>query len=83
MAAPKGDKAAFLPKRTYKDRMTMGSGKDPIKLFYFGAGHLNDRVGISPEMAVRLSGMTCGAPRSFARDFGSFAWPRKPPSIDR
>ena len=35
----KGDKAKFLPKKTYKDRMTVGAGKDEIDLYYFGAGH--------------------------------------------
>ncbi len=35
----KGAKARFLPKRTYKDKMTLGAGKDEIDLYYFGAGH--------------------------------------------
>jgi glyoxylase-like metal-dependent hydrolase (beta-lactamase superfamily II) len=39
MDAFKGDKAQFLPKRTYKDRLTLGSGKDQIDLYHFGAGH--------------------------------------------
>jgi glyoxylase-like metal-dependent hydrolase (beta-lactamase superfamily II) len=37
----KGAKAQFLPKRTYKDRLTLGSGKDQIDLYYFGRGHTN------------------------------------------
>src|SRR5262245_50941582 len=37
----KGDKARFLPKRTYKDKVTLGTGKDEIDLYYFGAGHTN------------------------------------------
>jgi cyclase len=37
----KGDKARFLPKKTYKDTMTVGAGKDEIDLYYFGAGHTN------------------------------------------
>src|SRR5207244_939043 len=37
----KGDKARFLPKRTYKDRLTIGKGKDQIDLYYFGPGHTN------------------------------------------
>lgn len=41
MDAFKGDKAAFLPKRTYKDRLSLLSGKDRIELYYFGAGHTN------------------------------------------
>jgi len=37
----KGEKAKFLPKRTYKDKLTIGKGKDEIDLYYFGAGHTN------------------------------------------
>ncbi len=37
----KGAKAQFLPKRTYKDSMKIGSGKDEIDLYYFGRGHTN------------------------------------------
>jgi glyoxylase-like metal-dependent hydrolase (beta-lactamase superfamily II) len=36
-----GQKAQFLPKKTYKDRMKIGSGKDEIDLYYFGRGHTN------------------------------------------
>src|SRR5215470_16572302 len=39
MDAFKGDKAKFLPKKTFKDKMTLGKGKDQIDLFYFGRGH--------------------------------------------
>jgi glyoxylase-like metal-dependent hydrolase (beta-lactamase superfamily II) len=39
MDAFKGDKAQFLPKQTYKDRLTLGSGKDRVELYYFGKGH--------------------------------------------
>jgi cyclase len=41
MDAFKGDKAKFLPKRTYKDRLSLGSGKDRIDVYHFGAGHTN------------------------------------------
>ena len=41
MDAFKGDKAQFLPKRTYTDKLTLGAGKDPIDLYHFGAGHTN------------------------------------------
>ena len=37
----KGAKAQFLPKKTYKDKMTVGAGKDQVDLYYFGAGHTN------------------------------------------
>lgn len=30
-----------LPKRTFKDKMTIGSGADQIDLYYFGRGHTN------------------------------------------
>jgi cyclase len=30
-----------LPKRTFKDRMTLGSGADQVDLYYFGRGHTN------------------------------------------
>jgi glyoxylase-like metal-dependent hydrolase (beta-lactamase superfamily II) len=30
-----------LPKRTFKDRMTIGKGPDQIDLYYFGRGHTN------------------------------------------
>src|SRR5262245_26502662 len=36
-----GANAQFLPKRTYKDKLTVGSGKDQIELYYFGRGHTN------------------------------------------
>ncbi len=35
----KGENAKFLPKRTYKDKLTLFSGKDQIDLYYFGRGH--------------------------------------------
>jgi cyclase len=34
-----GDKAKFLPSRTFKDKMTIGTGKDRIELHYFGPAH--------------------------------------------
>src|SRR6059058_1742352 len=30
-----------MPKRTFKDRMTLGKGADEIDLYYFGPGHTN------------------------------------------
>jgi glyoxylase-like metal-dependent hydrolase (beta-lactamase superfamily II) len=41
MAEFSGPKAQFLPKRTYKDKLTVGSGADRIDLYYFGRGHTN------------------------------------------
>ena len=37
----KGAKAKFLPTKTYKDKLTVGAGKDQIDLYYFGRGHTN------------------------------------------
>jgi glyoxylase-like metal-dependent hydrolase (beta-lactamase superfamily II) len=33
--------AQYVPKRTYKDKLTVGSGKDQIDLYHFGRGHTN------------------------------------------
>jgi len=41
MDAFKGDKARFLPKKTFKDKLSIGSGKNRIDLYYFGRGHTN------------------------------------------
>jgi cyclase len=41
MEAFKGEKAKFLPARTYTDKLTLGSGKDQVDLYYFGPGHTN------------------------------------------
>ena len=35
----KGDNAKFLPKKTFKDKLELGKGKDEIDLFYFGPAH--------------------------------------------
>jgi glyoxylase-like metal-dependent hydrolase (beta-lactamase superfamily II) len=36
-----GDKAKFIPSKTFKDRLTLGSGQDRIDLYYFGRAHTN------------------------------------------
>src|SRR4051812_32270333 len=41
MDAFKGEKAKFLPKRTFSDKLTLFSGNNRVELFYFGAGHTN------------------------------------------
>ena len=57
MDAFKGDKAKFLPKKTYKDKLTLGSGKDRIDLYYFGAGHTNgDTFVVFPALRVLQTG---------------------------
>jgi glyoxylase-like metal-dependent hydrolase (beta-lactamase superfamily II) len=56
MDAFKGDNAKFLPKRTYKDRLSIGAGKDQIDLYYFGRGHTDgDTFVVFP--ALRLMHM--------------------------
>jgi glyoxylase-like metal-dependent hydrolase (beta-lactamase superfamily II) len=57
MDAFKGDKAQFLPKRTFKDKLTLGSGKDRVELYYFGAGHTNgDTFVLFPALRVLQTG---------------------------
>ena len=41
MEAFGGAGAAFLPDRTFTDRLTVGSGAEPIDLYHFGPGHTN------------------------------------------
>jgi cyclase len=57
MDAFKGDKAVFLPKRTFKDKLSIGSGNERIDLFYFGAGHTNgDAMIYFPALRVLQTG---------------------------
>jgi glyoxylase-like metal-dependent hydrolase (beta-lactamase superfamily II) len=53
----KGEKARFLPKRTYKDKMTLGKGKDEIDLYYFGRGHTSgDTFVVFPALRTMHAG---------------------------
>ena len=46
-----------LPKRTFKDRLTLGSGADRIDLYYFGRGHTNgDAFVVFPSLRVMHAG---------------------------
>jgi len=57
MDAFKGDNAKFLPKRTYKDKMSIGAGKDQIDLYYFGRGHTNgDTFVVFPALRTMHTG---------------------------
>src|SRR5687768_1910317 len=57
MDAFKGAKAAFVPKRTYKDKLTIGSGRDQIDLHYLGVGHTNgDTFVVFPALRVMHTG---------------------------
>ena len=70
MDAFKGDKAVFLPKRTFKDKMSIGGGAERIDLYYFGAGHTNgDAFVYFPALRVLQTG-------------DIFAW-KDGPRIDR
>jgi glyoxylase-like metal-dependent hydrolase (beta-lactamase superfamily II) len=70
MPAFAGEKAQFLPKRTYQDKLSLFSGKDRIDLYYFGAGHTNgDTFIVYPALRVLQTG-------------DMFAW-RDAPFIDR
>jgi glyoxylase-like metal-dependent hydrolase (beta-lactamase superfamily II) len=70
MDAFKGDKAKFLPRRTYKDKLSVLEGKDRIDLHYFGPGHTNgDTFIVFPSVRVVHTG-------------DMFAW-KDGPFIDR
>src|SRR5438309_5413090 len=70
MVAFKGDNARFLPKKTFKDKMSIGSGKDRIDLYYFGRGHTNgDAWIVYPALRVMQTG-------------DMFAW-KDAPTLDR
>lgn len=57
MDAFKGDKAQLLPKQTFRDRLSLGSGAERIELYYFGAGHTNgDAFVLFPALRVVQTG---------------------------
>jgi glyoxylase-like metal-dependent hydrolase (beta-lactamase superfamily II) len=57
MDAFKGENTKLLPKRTFKDRMTIGTGRDRIDLYYFGVGHTNgDTFVVFPALRVLHAG---------------------------
>jgi glyoxylase-like metal-dependent hydrolase (beta-lactamase superfamily II) len=65
----KGDQARFLPKRTFKDKLVVGSGSDEIDLYYFGRGHTNgDTFVVFPALRTMHVG-------------DMFAW-KAPPYVD-
>src|SRR5262245_59563441 len=46
-----------MPKRTFKDKMTLGKGADEIDLYYFGRGHTNgDAFVVFPALRVAHAG---------------------------
>jgi len=53
----KGANAQFLPGKTYRDRLTIGSGKDEIDLYCFGRGHTNgDTFVVFPALRTMHAG---------------------------
>jgi cyclase len=57
MDAFKGENARFLPSKTYADKMTLGSGKDRIDLYYFGPAHTSgDTFVVFPALRVLHTG---------------------------
>jgi glyoxylase-like metal-dependent hydrolase (beta-lactamase superfamily II) len=53
----KGEKASWLPKRTFADKLSLLGGKDRIDLYYFGAGHTNgDAVIVFPSLRTVVMG---------------------------
>ena len=56
VANPKAD-PAWMPDRTFTDKMTLGKGKDRIDLYYFGAGHTNgDAFVVFPALRAMCVG---------------------------
>ncbi len=46
-----------MPKRTFKDRMSIGSGNDRVELYYFGRAHTNgDAFVVFPSLRVMHAG---------------------------
>jgi glyoxylase-like metal-dependent hydrolase (beta-lactamase superfamily II) len=52
-----GSNPALMPTRTFTDRMTLGSGKDQLDLYYFGAGHTDgDAFIVFPALRAMAAG---------------------------
>ena len=57
MDAFKGSNEGFLPRKTFKDRLTLGSGAEQMDLYYFGRGHTNgDAVIVLPALRIAIFG---------------------------
>jgi glyoxylase-like metal-dependent hydrolase (beta-lactamase superfamily II) len=53
----KESKGRGLPKRAFKDRLTLGTGADQVDLYYFGRGHTNgDAWVVFPSLRVMHAG---------------------------
>src|SRR5262249_11317133 len=52
-----GEGKKFLPSRTYKDKLTLLSGKNKVELYYFGRGHTSgDTIIVFPELRTMHTG---------------------------
>ena len=52
---------AGIPTRTFKDRLSVGSGPDRLELYYFGAGHCHSDIFVMiPALRVLLTGDAFG-----------------------
>jgi cyclase len=52
-----GEKAKFLPQKTYKTKLTLFKGKDQVDLYYFGRAHTSgDSFVVFPALRVMHSG---------------------------
>ena len=57
MDAFKGDKARYLPAKTYKDKMTLDAGNNRMELYYFGPGHTGgDTWIVFPALRILATG---------------------------
>lgn len=57
MDAFKAPGAKGLPSKTYTDRLTLGTGKDRVELYYFGPGHTSgDTLVVYPALRVLHAG---------------------------
>jgi glyoxylase-like metal-dependent hydrolase (beta-lactamase superfamily II) len=53
----RGNKAKFLPRRTFKEKLTIGKDKDQVDLYYFGRGHTNgDTLVVFPALRTLHAG---------------------------
>ncbi len=57
MDAFKGEHTKYLPGQTYQDKLSLGTGKDKIELYYFGPGHTDgDTFIVYPALQVLQTG---------------------------
>jgi cyclase len=67
-----GEKAQFVPDRTFSDRVTLLDGPDRIDLYYFGAGHTNgDTIVVFPALRVAHTGDLFAGPATPGIDTGN------------